>query len=222
MYILHFIPDTASLAVRMVLTELGLPHEARLIDRDAGQLASPAYRALHPLGKIPAMETPDGPMFETAAMLLYLSDRHAPGTLAPAPDSPDRAAFLKWFFFTSTNIHPCLMDLFYPDRVAGEAVAPQVLAHARPKMQTYLQALETAAADHPVWLSPDRPSLLGYYAAMLMRWLASMPPDHPAYFTASAYPALHRVLSHLETRPAALAVAADESLGPTCFTHPAI
>ena len=220
MYILHYVPDTASLAIRMVLTELALPHEARLIDRDAGQLASPAYRALHPLGKIPAMETPDGPMFETAAMLLYLSDRHAPGHLAPAPDSPDRAAFLKWFFFTSTNIHTCLMDLFYPDRVAGEAAVPQVLAHARPRMQDYLGILETAAAAAPTWLSPDRPSLLGYYTAMLMRWLGSMPADHPAHFSAAEYPALHHVLSHLETRPAALAVAADESLGPTCFTHP--
>lgn len=222
MYVVHYVPDTASLAVRMVLTELGLPHEARLIDRDAGQLASPGYRALHPLGKIPAMETPDGPMFETAAMLLYLSDRHAPGQLAPAPDSPDRAAFLKWFFFTSTNIHPGLMELFYPDRIAGDAAVRQVLAHARVRMQEFLAVLDAAATDSPAWLPADRPSLLGYYAAMLMRWLASMPTDSPAYFNPSAYPALHRVLAYLETRPAALSVAAAESLGPTCFTNPAI
>lgn len=222
MYVLHFLPDTASLALRMVLTELALPHEARLIDREGGQLDSAAYRRLHPLGKIPAMETPDGPMFETAAMLLYLSDRHAPGTLAPAPESPDRAGFLKWFFFTSTNLHPCLMELLYPERLAGEAAVPQLLVHARVRMQEFLALLEAAASDRPVWLAPDRPSLLGYYVAMLMRWLASMPKDHPAYFAPAAYPALHRVLAYLEMRPAALAVAADESLGATCFTNPAV
>ena len=220
MYVLHYVPDTASLAVRMVLTELALPHEARLIDREAGQLASAAYRALHPLGKIPAMETPDGPMFETAAMLLYLADRHAPGTLAPTPDSPDRAAFLKWFFFTSTNIHPCLMQLFYPERVAGEEAVPQILIHARARMEEFLRVLDTAATNRPAWLPADRASLIGYYIAMLLRWLASMPKDHPAYFQPTAYPALHRVLTHLETRPAALSVAADESLGSTCFTNP--
>ncbi|MFZ1467890.1 MAG: glutathione S-transferase family protein [Paracoccaceae bacterium] len=221
MYVLHYFPDMASLAVRFVLTELGLPHEARLIDRDGGQLASAGYRALHPLGKVPAIETPDGPMFETAAILLYLADRHAPGQLAPATDSPARAAFLKWLFFTSTNIHPTLMDLFYPERVAGEAASAQVQAHARVRMQDYLAALERAASETPVWLAPDRPSLLGYYIAMLMRWLAWMPADSLAHFRPDAYPALHRVLAQLETQAAVLSVAADESLGATVFTNPA-
>ena len=112
MYVLHESPDSASTMVRLVLEELGVPYRARLIDRAAGELASPAYRAMQPLGKIPAMETPDGVMFETAAILLYLSETH--GRLAPQPGSPERAAFLKWFFFTSTNIHPTLLEIYYP------------------------------------------------------------------------------------------------------------
>ena len=117
MYVLHQSPDSASLIVRLVLLELNLPHDTRLIDRQAGALNAPEYRAMHPLGLIPAFETPDGPMFETAAILLYLSDRH-PG-LAPAPGDSDRAAFLKWLFFTSSNVHPTMLQLFYPDRTAG-------------------------------------------------------------------------------------------------------
>jgi len=97
MYILHSWPDSASLIVDLVLQELGLPYTSRQIDRPAGALNSPEYRALHPLGLIPALETPDGPMFETAAILLYLTEQHG---LAPAPGTPDRAAFLTWLFFT--------------------------------------------------------------------------------------------------------------------------
>ncbi len=85
MLVLHYFPDTASLVLRMVLAELEIPHDARRINREAGQLDSPGYRALHPLGKIPAMETPDGPMFETSAMLLWLSDRFARAALRPRP-----------------------------------------------------------------------------------------------------------------------------------------
>ena len=220
MYTLHYSPDTASLAVRMVLAELGVPHQSRLIDREAGALDSPAYRAMHPLGLIPAMETPDGPMFETAAILLYLSDRH-PG-LAPAPDSPQRAAFLKWLFFTSTNIHTCLLQLFYPGRVAGEALVDPVMAHARVRMQTYLTALDDMVArDRPDWFSPDQPCLLGYHVGMLVRWLATNGAGHPSYFRSADFPALHAVLLGHERRAAALAVAADENLGPTVFTNPA-
>ena len=218
MYTLRFSPDSASLIVRLVLEELGQPYEARPIDREAGELASPDYRALHPLGKIPAMETPNGPMFESAAILLYLSDRH-PG-LAPAPDAPDRAAFLKWFFFTSTNIHTTLMDIFYPDRVAGEAAVGAVLTHASARMQTLLSALNTAAEDNPPWLSADQPSLLGYYIAVLMRWLGQNDPQSTGHVFSTDYPALHRVLAMLQARPAALSVAEAENLGQTIFTNP--
>ena len=220
MYTLHYSPDTASLVVRMVLAELGVPHQALLIDREAGQLASPTYRAMHPLGLIPAMETPDGPMFETAAILLYLSDRH-PG-LAPAQDSPQRAAFLKWLFFTASNIHPCLLQLFYPDRVAGEAFVDPVMAQARQRMHSYLLALD-AMVQHetPDWISPDRPCLMGYHIGMLMRWLATYGPGHPSYFRSAEFPALHAVLAAHEIRAAALAVGAAENLGPTLFTNPA-
>ncbi len=218
MYTLRFSPDSASLIVRLILEELALPYEARQIDRAAGELSSPEYRALHPLGKIPAMETPNGPMFESAAILLYLSDRH-PG-LAPAPDAQDRAAFLKWFFFTSTNIHTTLMDIYYPERVAGDAAAGSVVTHASAKMKTLLAAINQAAEDNPNWLSFEQPSLLGYYIAVLMRWLGQNDPEATGYIKASDYPALHKVLAMLEMRPASLAVAAAEGLGKTIFTMP--
>jgi glutathione S-transferase len=220
MYLLHYSPDTASLVVRMVLAELAVPHRARLIDRAAGELTQARYLALHPLAKIPAMETPQGPMFETAAMLLYLCDAH-PGPMAPQPAATDRGPFLTWLFFTSTNIHPTLLQLFYPERTAGPDCAPQVLAHARAQMQTLLATLEAMVArDRPDWLSPHKPTLLGYYIAMLLHWLGQTPPDHPGHFASQDYPVLHAILTHLESRPAAQTIAADEGLGPTPFTHP--
>ena len=76
-------------------------------------------------------------------------------------------------------------------------------------------------ADSRASLAPDLLAALGYYSAMLLRWLASRPASHPAHFRAASFPALYRVLAHLETRPAALAAAAAESLGDTIFTNPA-
>lgn len=73
MYRLHYFPDTAPIVVRIVLEELGQKHVCHLIDRKGGALDSPSCRALQPLGKIPALETPDGPMFETAAICRVLT-----------------------------------------------------------------------------------------------------------------------------------------------------
>ena len=220
MYVLHYYPDTASLVVRMVLAELAVPHQTLLIDRAAGHLDSQAYRGLHPLGKIPAFETPNGSMFETAAILLHLCDAH-PSPMAPTPDAPDRSAFLSWLFFTSSNIHPILLQLFYPERTAGPDCVLQVLTHAREQMQTCLNALETMTArDAPDWLSVEKPTMLGYYIAMLLHWLGSNPPGHPGHFASQDFPALHAVLTMLERCPAAQIIAADEGLGPTPFTQP--
>ncbi|MBL4927405.1 glutathione S-transferase family protein [Fuscibacter oryzae] len=218
---LHSSPDSASMAVRMILEELGLPHEVRVLDRTGGALQSPDYRALHPLGLIPALDTPDGTMFETAAILLWLADRAPQSGLAPAPDSAGRADFLKWLFFTSTNLHPHLLNLFYPDRAAGAANEQAVIAASRDRISTLLAAVEAAAARKPQWLSAEQPTVLGYYLSMLLRWLGSFAADDPRRVNLPDYPALHAVAAYLDTRPAAQSVAAAEGLGPRPFTEPA-
>ncbi len=210
MYTLYQWPDSASLIVRLLLEEQGVPYQTHLIDRAAGELNSPEYRALNPLGQIPGFATPDGPMFETAAILVYLCERHG---LAPAPGSADRAQFLKWLFFTTSNIHPTLLQMFYPERTAGPDNSDVVVAHARARMADFLAILEAVAQTRPAYLSDHEPTALGYYIAVLMRWIAG---DFPS----ATYPALHRVLCYLETRPATLTCAAAENLGATPFSNP--
>jgi glutathione S-transferase len=192
MYVLHTMPDSAGVAVHLVLQELGLPFTLHIVSRDTGERDTPEYRALHPLGLVPALETPDGPMFETAAILLWLADRH--NTLAPLPADPDRAAFLTWYFFTSTNLHTTLMHLFYPDRYTG---TPEGVS-------AFMKTAAARMADQ----------------AMLLRWIGSYDHGHPGRIDLSAFPALMALARGLEQRPAALHVAEAEGLGPTIFTDP--
>ena len=101
-YRLHYAPDNASLVIRLVLEEMALPYETTLVDRARKEQEGAAYRALNPNGLIPVLVTPQGPIFETAAILLWLADTH--GRMAPRSDSPERAAFLKWLFFLSNTL----------------------------------------------------------------------------------------------------------------------
>lgn len=215
---LHAIPDWASVIIRFALEEMAVPHTLVKKDFDAGDLDSPVYRAINPLGLIPAMETPNGPMFETAAILLWLTDRH--GSLAPGPHDADRAAFLSWLFFTSNALHPAAMALIYPDRPAGEAAAAAAIAVAHDQVRARLGLVEAMiAAKHPRWLSATEPGVLGYYIGTLVRWMTMLPPA-PHAITLTAFPALHAVLAAHEARPAALRVALADGLGPTPFTNP--
>lgn len=217
MYVLHYFPDNASLAVRLALEELGLPYRTEFVDRSAQAQAGAAYRAVAPTGLIPALETPHGVIFETGAILLWLADRH--GGLAPAPDAEDRGDFLKWFFFTSNTLHPDMRTLFYPHLYAGADKAGH-RALAEDRILRDLALLDGALAEAPAWCRPGAPGALGCYLATLMRWLPVYPRSNPMNPDVTAYPAILSMLADFERRPSALRAAEAERLRPSPFTAP--
>ncbi len=216
---LYHAPDFASSIIRLALEELALPYQIAAMNPEAGDLISPAYRAINPLGLIPAMTTPDGPMFETAAILLWLVDRT--GSLGPGPSDPDRAAFLSWLFFTSNTLHTTMMQLIHPERPGGAAVAPAVAAQAFEALNVQAGQLEAMITSRaPAWLSPLEPGVMGHYIGIVLRWAIMLPEDPALRFSLRPFPALTAVLAAHEARPAALRVAAADGLGPTPFTNP--
>ncbi len=216
---LYHCPDWASSIIRLALEELGLAYTIHPMDWDAGDLESPAFRAVNPLGLIPAMETPDGRMFETAAILLWLVERH--GQLGPPPGAPDRAAFLTWMMFVSNTLHVSVMTLIHPERPAGEAAAAEVQRLALERLNTEAAELETLITDRaPRWLSAAEPGVLGYYLGIILRWAIYLPEDPAMRFDLRPFPALHAVLAAHEGFPAAHRVAEADCLGPHPFTAP--
>jgi glutathione S-transferase len=215
---LHHAPDFASTIVRFVLEELELPHTLALVDIEGGGLASPEFRRVNPVGLIPALETEQGPMFETAAILLWLVDKT--GRLGCGPQDPDRGPFLSWLFFTSNALHQAALAMFYPHRPAGEANTDAARAAAQEQIVARLGLIESLIATQaPRWLSADHPGVLGYYIGVLVRWLILLPPA-PYGVRIDDFPHLRAVLAAHEIRPAALRVAASDGLGPTPFTNP--
>ncbi len=218
-YVLHYAPDNASLVIRLALEEMGLPYRTALVDRACNAQDSTAYRALNPNGLIPVLETPQGPIFETAAILLWLSEAH--GQMAPRPGDADRVAFLKWLFFASNTLHADLRILFYADKYIDATQAATLRAGIRPRLRRHLGLLESLAAETPDWLRGDRPSVLCYYIACMMRWMALYPTTADrSWYQLPDTPRLQTLLAQLETRPATRAAIAAEGLGPTPFTAP--
>ncbi len=219
MYTLQAIPDFASFIVHLVLEELGQPYHLNDLDFDRGDLDTPAFRAINPYGKIPAMQTPDGPMFETAAITLWLADRH--GALAPAPTSPDRAEFLSWFFFNNFSLHTGMMHLVHPYRAGGEDMALSVSRTTHARLMSELGIMDAMIARRrPRWLSPDEPSILTYHLAVLMRWMKAFAKFPEDAIDSTAFPAINAVLRGMETRPAAIRVAMAEDMAGTFFSNP--
>ncbi|WP_209016435.1 glutathione S-transferase family protein [Roseibium sp. RKSG952] len=218
-YLLHYAPDNASLVIRLVLEEMGLPYETALVNRRRNEQDGAVYRALNPNGLIPVLETPQGPIFETAAILLWLSDQH--GQMAPDPNDPDRAAFLKWLFFASNTLHADLRILFYAEKYIDPAEASTLRAGIQPRLRQHLKLLDAEVQNAPDWLRGDQPSVLSYYLACMMRWMALYPAKiDRSWYQLADTPYLQQILMQMETRPATRAAIAAEGLGVTPFTSP--
>ncbi|MEZ5713970.1 MAG: glutathione S-transferase family protein [Paracoccaceae bacterium] len=219
-YRLHYAPDNASLIVRLTLEELGLAYDTALVDRRSGSQHAPAYLKLNPHGLIPVLETPDGPIFETAAILLWLADRH--GALAPAPGSRNRAGFLKWLFFTSNTLHAGLRILFYPEKYAGPDAGAQsaLSAQMQCNLATHLAALDTLAASGTAVFNAIPITLLDLYIPVLLRWAALYPKGGSGWFDIDRTPHLRALAARIEHRDSVARAIKAEGLGPTPFTAP--
>jgi glutathione S-transferase len=220
MYRLHFAPDNASLAVRLLLESLGCSYETSLVDRAARAQDGAAYRAINPAGKIPALETPHGVIFETAAILLWLEERHAGA--APAPGTTSRGDFLKWLFFTSNTLHADLRLVFYPQDSVGEdpALQARLHDHVTKRLCRHFAILDDAAGAGLPFFNASTPTALDFYVASCMRWAALYGPGGTAWYHACALPGLKTLARRLEELPAVHRAAAAEGLGPTPFSAP--
>lgn len=216
---LHGVADWGSQVIHMALAELKLPFHFESVDWQAGGLKTPAFLALNPFGRVPVLETPEGPIFETAAILLFLSEKH--DGLTPKPGAADRGVFLTWFMLVTNSVHPLAMTILHPERPGGDEVAAAVAEVAHAQMREHLELLDGVAQTGVWWLSPDQPSALSLYLVMLMRWIKAFPAYAAHSIPSQDYPALHRMAIGLEARPAIQAVLRAEGLSGAVFSNPA-
>ena len=95
------------LKLSIALEELGLPYRAHPVDITKGEQFAPAYRAIHPGAKIPAIvdREADVTLTESNAILLYLAGKA--GRLLPA-DAKARLAALEWLMWQGASFGPTL------------------------------------------------------------------------------------------------------------------
>ena len=92
-------PKSISVAVALTLEEAGVPWEADLLDLAAGAQASDTYLARNPKGRVPLLETPQGRLTETGAILDYVAP-------ALVPDDPWAAAQMReTMYYLASTMH---------------------------------------------------------------------------------------------------------------------
>ncbi len=217
-YQLYYAPDNASLIIRILLEELNADYNTILVDRSTNQQQSEAYKALNPNGLIPVCIIDGQNIFETAAILQILSEKHK--QFFPPVDSPARANHLKWLYFISNNIHTDLRQLFYPELYIGvdtnTTLHRQITAKRLSNNFSYLNA--EYSHNSGVYFESDSPCIIDIYCALTLRWSQIYPMPHPRQIDPAHYPALLNMIKQLEQRPAVQRACLAEGLPQPFFS----
>lgn len=103
-------PQTRSLGTFALLEELGAEYELHLLNLKTGTQRQPAYLAINPMGKVPAIRHGDALVTEQPAVVMYLADLFPEKNLAPAIGDPLRGPYLRWMVFYGSCFEPALID----------------------------------------------------------------------------------------------------------------
>mgnify|MGYP001617413196 FL=1 len=114
MYTLYGRKSSGSFVVEAMLAETGRRYKVIDATPGADGKTHAGLLRLNPLGQVPTLVLPEKTvMTESAAMVIYLADRHPKAGLAPARKSKQRAAYLRWMAFMAANIYPSDLRLYY-------------------------------------------------------------------------------------------------------------
>ena len=103
--------------VALALEEMGLPYELVPVDTRKGEQHLPAFLAINPNAKVPAIVDGDTTVFDSNAILLYLAEKS--GKFAPT-SPPGRGEMLSWMMFVASGIGPYSGQAVHFKNVAPE------------------------------------------------------------------------------------------------------
>jgi GST-like protein len=186
--------------VALFLEEAGLSYEPIPVDTRRGQQFEPAYLAINPNGKVPAVVDGDTTVFDSNAILLYLAEKT--GRFLPGDSQAARGELLSWLMFVATGIGPFSGQAVHFKHFAPEPV-PYALNRYLYEARRHYGILDGRLADRR-YLVGEAYSIVD----MAMWGWTRMVPFILGDDAWANFPNLKRLFDEISARPAAVRASA--------------
>jgi len=177
----HAAPSRSSVTLWM-LEELGEPYDIHLLSLTKGENREPAYLAVNPMGKVPALRHGDAVITEAAAICTYLADEFPAAKLNVPIGDPRRGSYLKWLFFGPSCIEPAVIDRAAPRR---EEARRGMLGYG--DFDTTMNTVAAAVEQGP-WILGEQFTAADVVIGANIRWgmMFKMIPERPEFLDYAA------------------------------------
>jgi glutathione S-transferase len=196
MFKLYYSPGSCALASHIALEEAGLDYEAIRISFSDAEQYKPAYQAINPKGRVPALVTDRGILTETPAILLFIAQSAPDAGLAPLDDIFDLARLQSFNNYLCSTVH---VAHAHKQRGTRWADDPAALAEMQRKIPETVgacfQLIESDMFEGP-WVMGGTYSLCDPYLYTIAKWLDGDKVD------TSKLPKTMAHMQAMEARPA--------------------
>ncbi len=178
----------------ITLEELGLPYTVKPIDINKGEQKEPAYTAINPNGRIPAIvdrDNDDFAVFESGAIMMYLAEKV--GRLLPA-DAKGRSQVLQWVMFQVGGLGPMqgqahVFHRYFPEKI------PAAIERYQNETRRLYGVLDTRLVDREFLVGDYSIADIAHWSWARMHNWAGVGIDE--------FPHMKRWIDQIAVRPAA-------------------
>jgi glutathione S-transferase len=146
--VFHYAPMSSAVTTHWVLEELGVPYDRVKVELAAGDTRKPAHLALNPNGKVPVIVHDGVPIFESAAISIYLGETFGVARgLFPEP-GPRRGQAMQWIVWANVSLGEAFSRVEHNSspQIPAERHNAKALEVAREDTGRLLRVLDEALA----------------------------------------------------------------------------
>jgi len=167
---LYYSPGAVSRASIILLEELSADYTLTRVDFASGEQKSSEYRKVNPLGRVPGLQTPEGLLTETPAILTYLANRYPANNMALVNDIWAHAQVQSFLSLLASTVHVNHAHGRRGDRWATEQSSFDDMRAMLPKtMSAAMQLVEDRIAGP--WVMGDHFTIADPYLFTIAGWL---------------------------------------------------
>jgi glutathione S-transferase len=171
MWTLFHSPGSCAMASFIALEEAGAPYRVQRVNFAASEQHAPAYRAINPKGRVPALATERGILTETPAILGFIAESCPVAGLLPVGDPWAVAQAQSFNAYLCATVHVNHAHGRRAARWTDDTAAQAALAAYVPTTMAAAFALIEAGMLQGPWVLGERFSVCDPYLFTIASWL---------------------------------------------------